>query len=160
MGVVVGQAYVVDVDSIEKLVRPKPWEGIKLEELGPWSWREVASWVDTEGAICCRNEKGGNYQIIISQKEKTVLAEIAYFLDQQGLKSSLNLTKNTGVYNLHILGAEIEARVIKEIEPFLRTENKRIQISEFKKKICEPRKLLWPSIRNAREILGLTNKSP
>lgn len=155
----VGREYVVKIDLIEKLQRPKPWEGIKLDEMRPWSWKEVASWVDTEGAVCCPTEKGSNYQILISQKEKQVLAEIAYFLNQQGLRSSLKLARATGVYNLHILGAEIEARVIKEIEPFIRTENKITQISEFKKSICRPRKTLWPSIKNAREILGLTDKS-
>ncbi len=88
-----------------------------------------------------------------------MLTEIASFLDQQGLHSSLLLSKAIGVYNLHITGAGIEARVIKEIEPFIRTENKMDQISEFKKSICKPRKTLWPSIRNAREILGLTDKA-
>ncbi|HEV2225189.1 MAG TPA: hypothetical protein VGR56_00110 [Nitrososphaerales archaeon] len=154
----IGKEYVIKIDSIEKLVRPKPWEGIRLDELKPWSWKEVASWVDTEGAVCCPTERGGTYQIQISQKEKKVLAEIAYFLDEQGLRSSLKLSKATGVYNLHITGVETMARVIKEVEPFIRTENKIIQISEFKKSICKPRRTLWSSIRNAREILGLTDR--
>lgn len=157
--ITVGREYVVKVDSVEKLVRPKPWEGIKLDGLEPWAWKEVASWVDTEGAICCPSDKGGNYQILISQKEKKVLAEIARFLDQHGIRFAMNLTKSTGVYNLRILGADNAARVVKEIEPFIRTENKIVQISNFKKSICKPRKRLWPSIRDAREILGLTNKA-
>lgn len=155
----IGREYVIRIDSIEKMARPVPWEGIKLAELFPWSWKEVASWVDTEGAVCCRSEKGGSYQILISQKEKKVLAEIAYFLNQQEIRSSLLLTKSTGVYNLHINGAETVARVIKEIEPYIRTENKILQISKFKQSICRPRNHLWPSIKNAREVLGLTNSS-
>jgi len=155
----VGREYVVRIDSVEKRARPIPWEGIKLEGPEPWSWKEVASWVDTEGAICARSEKGGNYQILISQKEKKVLAEIAHFLSQHGIRFTLDLTKSTGVYNLRILGADNVAKVIKEIEPFVRTENKIAQISEFEKSICKPRKRLWSSIRDAREILGLTNRA-
>ena len=88
-----------------------------------------------------------------------MLAEIALFLDAHGVSSSLLMDKTTGVYNLHVFGAGIVARVIKEIEPFIRTENKIAQISEFKKSICRQRKKLWPSIREARDVLGLTDKA-
>jgi hypothetical protein len=157
--ITIGKEYLIRIDSVEKLLRPKPWEGLKLDELRPWSWRELASWVDTEGAVCCPTERGGTYQILISQKERKVLAEIALFLDAHGVSSSLLMDKTTGVYNLHVFGAGIVARVIKEIEPFIRTENKIAQISEFKKSICRQRKKLWPSIREARDVLGLTDKA-
>jgi hypothetical protein len=76
----VGKEYVVGVDKIERTARrPSPWEGIRIEGAKPWSWEEVGSWVDTEGAICSRKEKTDNYQILISQKERNVLAEIAQF---------------------------------------------------------------------------------
>jgi len=158
----VGADYLIRIDSIEKLgLRPQSWQGLQLNELRPWSWKEVGSWVDTEGAVCSKTNKGtGNYQVIISQKEKRVLAEIAYFLNQQGLRSYISLTKSTGVYALHVGGAEAVARVIREIEPYIRTENKIHQISVFKESICWPRKRLWPSISKAREILGLVNLVP
>jgi hypothetical protein len=72
----------------------------------------------------------------------------------------LRLSKDTGVYNLHVGGAAAAAMVVREIEPFMRTENKAAQISGFKESVCRPRKHLSPSIRTTMEILGLVNRSP
>ena len=46
--------------------------------------------------------------------------------------------------------------MIREIEPYIRTVQKMEQIAEFKKIISKSRKVLQPSIRNARKIFGLT----
>ena len=46
--------------------------------------------------------------------------------------------------------------MIKNIEPFIRTVRKKEEIANFKESIARPRRTLWPTVRIARKILGLT----
>jgi hypothetical protein len=47
------------------------------------------------------------------------------------------------------------ATVVKNIEPYIRTENKKGQIQQFKESLSAPRKRLHEVIRDARKILDL-----
>ena len=149
--------YQITIDSIEKLPpRKKPWEGSEEADSIQWTWREVASWVDTEGWIGGNPKRGGYHEVYVCQKERKMLEGLGRFLESEGLNPKLILNRHDGVYRLHVSGAEQSARVIKNIEPFIRTVRKKEEIANFKESIVRPRKSLWPSIRIAREILGLT----
>ncbi|OLC83084.1 MAG: hypothetical protein AUJ08_05840 [Thaumarchaeota archaeon 13_1_40CM_3_50_5] len=152
-----GRMYQITIDSIEKLPpRKKPWEGSEEADSIQWTWREVASWVDTEGWIGGNPKRGGYHEVYVCQKERKMLEGLGRFLESEGLNPKLILNRHDGVYRLHVSGAEQSARVIKNIEPFIRTVRKKEEIANFKESIVRPRKSLWPSIRIAREILGLT----
>ncbi len=153
----IGETYRVSIDSIERIERKRQiWMlNDSLDKGLEWNWKEVASWVDTEGHIGVKTERGGNYLVGVSQKEKQVLEELGRFLYKQDFSVSMKYVKGTGTYTLEIIGAEHAARLVRLIEPHIRTENKKEEIERFKESLMKPRKLLWPSIRRAREILGL-----
>lgn len=65
------------------------------------------------------------------------------------------LDKSMGAYHAHLHRVEDVATVVKNIEPYIRTENKREQIREFKDSLSKPRKRLHGGIMKARKILGL-----
>jgi len=151
----VGKKYQVTVDSIEKLPGKRDtWQGREPIDSTGWTWRDVAAWIDTEG--CILTEQRGNYYLSVSQKERKVLQELCGFLNKHGLQPNLRLQKTTGVYRVEVRGTDQIAKIIKNIEPCIKTENKKKQIEQFKDKLMEPRKSLRPGIRIAREILGLT----
>ena len=47
------------------------------------------------------------------------------------------------------------ARVVKNIEPHIRTENKKTEIQEFKDNLAKPRAKLRASVIQARKIPGI-----
>ncbi len=148
-----GRMYRITIDSIEKL---PPRKGNEEADSIHWTWRDVAAWVDAEGWIAAKLRQGGNYGVHVTQKERKMLEGLGRFLESEGFHSRMTLNKNDGVYQIHVDAADQAARVIKNIEPFIRTVRKKEQIANFKESITRPRKNLWPSIRIAREILGLT----
>ena len=151
-----GRSYRITIDSIQKLPpRKNPWEGREAEGIH-WTWREVASWVDTEGWIGSNPKRGGYYDVCVCQKERKMLEGLGSFLESEGFHSRMTLNRNDGVYHLHVHGADQAARVIKNIEPFIRTVRKKEEIANFKESIARPRRTLWPTVRIARKILGLT----
>jgi len=151
-----GRSYSITIDSVEKLPpRKNPWEGREAEGIH-WTWREVASWVDTEGWIGSNPKRGGYYDVCVCQKERKMLEGLGSFLESEGFHSRMTLNRNDGVYHLHVHGADQAARVIKNIEPFIRTVRKKEEIANFKESIARPRRTLWPTVRIARKILGLT----
>jgi hypothetical protein len=125
----------------------------KLERLPiEWTWREIASWIDTEGRF--NSEKRGGYYADIAQKDKNVIQEICSFWHEQGLHPNMTIDKLVGCYHAHLHRVDI-AIVIKNTEPYMRTENKKEQIKQFKENVNDPRKTLHRGIRNARKILNL-----
>ncbi len=152
-----GEVYRMTIDTIEKEEKKhETWMLVDNPDSGRgWDWKDVASWVDTEGTILIHTNRGGRYDVAICQKERKVMEELGRYLYREHFPVSMNLQKNTGVYTLHVSGAENVARLTKEIEPYIRTENKKEEIDALKESLMKPRKLLWPSIRKAREILGL-----
>jgi hypothetical protein len=152
----IGETYQISIDSIERLREPAlHTEG---DATKPWSWNEVASWIDTEGAISGRHTPEGNFLVIVSQKEKEVLVELACFLEHEGLRSQITLNKHTGVYRVAVSRVEQVAKVTAMIEPFIRTRNKKGQIERFKNYLRKPRKSLRFRIREARSILNLQDQ--
>jgi hypothetical protein len=91
----------------------------------------------------------------VAQKEKAMLETLGAFFEKEGFVPKLRLNKADGVYQLHVDGAEQAARVIRNIEPFIRTVHRKEQIALFKESLRRKRKLLRPEIRNARKTLGL-----
>ena len=152
---VAGKEYELTIDSIEKLPSKRDtWQGLEPIGMTDWTWRDVAAWVDTEG--CIGASQKGNCYLTVTQKERKVLQELCAFLDKQGIQPKLRLLKGTGVYRVDVFGNDQMAKTIKNIEPYIRTENKKQQIEEFKDKLMAPRKSLRLRTRVAREILGLT----
>ncbi|TLX97726.1 MAG: hypothetical protein E6K96_02395 [Thaumarchaeota archaeon] len=152
---VAGKEYKLTIDSIEKLPSKRDtWQGLEPIGMTDWTWRDVAAWVDTEG--CIGASQKGNCYLTVTQKDRRVLQELCAFLDKQGIQPKLTLLKGTGVYVAEVFGNDQIAKTVKNIEPYIRTGNKKEQIAQFKDKLMAPRKSLKRRTRIAREILGLT----
>lgn len=67
----------------------------------------------------------------------------------------MTLDRSMGGWHAHLHRVDDVASVVKNIEPYIRTENKKEQIQQFKESLMEPRKKLHGGIRKAREILDL-----
>jgi hypothetical protein len=66
-----------------------------------------------------------------------------------------NLSKKSLIYELVTWGAEGLAKVIRNTEPYIRTENKRNQIAHCKQELARPRKRLEEKVVRARLLLGI-----
>lgn len=146
-----GTPYKITIDSVERIPSVRDsWE--KLERpSNEWSWKEIASWIDTEGRI---NTESG-YYADIAQKDKRVIQEICGFYDQRGLHPMMILDKSMGGWHAHLHRVDDVATVVKNVEQYIRTENKKEQILKFKESLMEPRKRLRGGIRKARKLLDL-----
>ncbi len=69
------------------------------------------------------------------------------------------LDKKTGAYYAFVQRTDHMAQVIKNVEPFIKTENKKRQIEAFKENLSRHRLHLEQNIVQAREILGLGRRS-
>ncbi|HEV2389092.1 MAG TPA: hypothetical protein VGS04_00045, partial [Nitrososphaerales archaeon] len=146
-----GKQYKITIDSIERIPSVRDsWE--KLERpSNEWTWKEIASWIDTEGRI---NTESG-YYADIAQKDKRVIQEICGFYDDHGLHPMMILNKSVGGWHAQLHRVDDVATVIKNIEPYIRTENKKEQIQQFKESLSAPRKKLHGGIRKARKVPGV-----
>jgi hypothetical protein len=147
-----GRPCEVTIEWVEKLPRPNDWRSGEKIDANDWSWREVASWIDTEGTIHAENR---SRYLSIGQKEKKVIQEICAFLENEGISSSMRLDRHTGVYYVVVNKVDDIARVIRNIEPYIRTVNKRREIEVFKEELAKPRAKLKTSVMYARRILGI-----
>jgi hypothetical protein len=148
-----GKQYEITINSIERIrsIRDS-WE--KLERpSNEWTWKEIASWLDTEGHF--DSESRGSFYSDIAQKDKRVIQEICGFYEEHGLHPNMVLDKDAGCYHATLHRVDDVATLIKNTEQFIRTENKKEQIREFKENLIAPRKKLHGGIRKARKILGL-----
>jgi len=142
-----GKEYEIAIDSIERIPSVRDsWERRDNPSL-PWTWKEIASWIDTEGRISGYAD--------IAQKDKKVIEEICTFYENHGLHPNMLLQKEVGCYHASLHKIDDVATVVKNIEPYIRTENKKEQIAQFKERLKAPRKRLYSAIINARRILGL-----
>ncbi len=148
----VGKSCTVVIDRIERLLKSDDWLSGSQMEIEGWTWKEIASWVDTEGTI--HTGRFARY-LSVAQKEKPVIQEIRAFLKREGVVSSLRLDKHTGVYYVMVSRVEHIATVIRNIEPFIRTENKKREVSAFKEELAMHRDRLRTSVIQARNILGI-----
>jgi hypothetical protein len=144
-----GKEYKVTINSVERIPSIRDsWE--KLERpSNEWTWKEIASWIDTEGRINTEN----GYYADIAQKDKKVIQEICAFYDEHGLHPNMTMQKSVGCYHAHVHRVDDVATVIKNIEPYIRTENKKEQIQQFKESLSKPRRKLHGGIMKARKIL-------
>ncbi len=146
-----GKEYKITINSVERIPSVRDsWEKLERPSI-EWTWKEIASWIDTEGRI---NSKTGFYSDI-AQKDKRVIEEICGFYDEHGLHPNMTLQKSVGCYHARLARVDDVATVIKNIEPYIRTENKKEQIQQFKERLSAPRKSLQSGIREARKILEL-----
>jgi len=143
----VGRSYEVVIDWIEKLPRPNEWRTGEEIDVNAWTWREISSWADTEGAI--------RTYLAIGQKDQKVIREICAFFDREGISCRVRLDSHTGVYYAVVSRIDDVAKIIAKIEPFIRTANKKMEIQGFKDFLAKPRKRLNTSVILARKILGI-----
>jgi hypothetical protein len=143
----VGERCKVVIDWIERLNRPNEWHTGEGVEESSWTWREVASWTDTEGAI--------RTYLSIGQKDQDVIRGICAFFEKEGITATMRLDGHTGVYYATVSRVDDVAMAIKNIQPFIRTKNKKMEMEGFKEYLAKPRKRLNSSIIRARKILGI-----
>jgi hypothetical protein len=65
------------------------------------------------------------------------------------------LQKSVGCYHTNLRRVDEVATVVKNIEPYIRTENKKEQIHQFKESLSAPRERLHGVVREARKTLDL-----
>jgi hypothetical protein len=146
-----GKKYRITINSVERIPSVRDsWEKLEQPSM-PWTWKEIASWIDTEGRVNTEN----GYYADIAQKDRKVIQEICAFYDEHGLHPNMTMQKSVGCYHAHLHRVDDVATVIKNIEPYIRTENKKEQIQQFKKSLSEPRRRLQGGIMRARKILDL-----
>ena len=144
---VVGRVCKVHIESFEELPRPNDWRTGQTIDASTWTWREIASWTDTEGAI--------RTYLSIGQKDQRVIREICAFFDKNGIQAIMRLDRHTGVYYAIVTRMDEVAKAIVNIEPFIRTANKKVEIQHFTDYIAKPRRRLKTSIVLARKILAI-----
>lgn len=156
-----GETYQVRIESITKqevaLSEPEAKMG------GVWDWVLVAAWIDTEGCFVA-NASCSTFTVSIYQKEKLPLIGICAFLRKQGVEctvypttttDSRDPTKTRHGYVVVAAGPEDVAKVIRNTEPYIRTQNKRNQIAHFKAELAKPRKRLEERVIRSRLLLGI-----
>lgn len=156
--IMVGAQYSVRIDSILKMAGRDDWHNRDETDYDDWTWRDIAAWVDTEGSIHANQTKGSRY-LRIGQKEKKIIQQIWTFLKSHSIECSMFLDENTGVYYVSVDRTDHIALVIKNVEPFIRTENKKREIDAFRKFLAVPRKRLHAVILEARKILDVEEAS-
>lgn len=151
--VVIGATYTVTIDAIEKMPDYSIWRNTVGVSPNDWTWRDIAAWMDTEGSIYAA-ELGSRY-LRIGQKEERIIQQICAFLSNNSIECSMFLDENTGVYYVSVDRTNQIAKVIKNVEPFIRTENKKREIAAFKEYLAKPRRRLQAVVLEARTILGV-----
>lgn len=151
--ITVGASYSVKIHSMEKIASHETWRFLDGIPGDDWTWRDVAIWIDTEGSIHA-DEFGSRY-LRIGQKDEKVIQQICAFFRKHSIVCSMFLDENTGVYYASVDRTDHIAWVIKNVEPFIRTENKKREIVAFKRYLAMSRKRLQAVIIEARQILGV-----
>jgi len=147
-----GSKYKVYVNEIREVVSESP---IRKSESERWDWKLVAAWVDTEGSF---STKPNTLRATIAQKERGPLEGIRSFLEKEGIRSKIiSVYKwDREYFNLITMGGmEDLATFVVNIEPYIRTNNKKEQIARLKMEISRKTKLDSVHRKNARRILGL-----
>jgi hypothetical protein len=156
-----GETYEIRISSISKL------EVVLSEQEGRlgaiWDWVQVAAWIDTEGYFQA-DASTSAYRVGIQQKEKLPLMGICAFLRRRGLNAPWPPLRARTRGSLPRLvtdspsstwGAEGLAKIIRNTEPYIKTQNKRNQIARCKKELAKPRKRLEEKVIRARLLLGI-----
>jgi hypothetical protein len=147
-----GSKYKVYVDKIQEVVGEFP---TKKSESEKWDWKLVAAWVDTEGSF---STKPNTLRATITQKERGPLEGIRSFLEKEGIRSKIISTYKWDREYFNLItkgGMEDLATFVVNIEPYIRTNNKKEQIARLRMEISRKTKLDSVHRKNARRILGL-----
>ncbi len=156
-----GETYEIRIESVARKEITLSEQEIRLGEI--WDWEMVAAWIDTEGCYIA-DASTSTYTVRIYQKEALPLSGICAFLRAHGVECTVTSTlaenprdscKKSHIYELVTWGAEGLARVIRNTEPYIRTQNKRNQIIQCKEELARPRKRLEEKVVRARLLLGI-----
>ena len=116
-------------------------------EQRPWTWSEVASWIDTEGTMSSGIKKtdGKAYcNFSVAQKERKVLDSLCDFIREvTGKHCSVYYAKKAKAYYAQWSSKEAVEITLKQIEPYLRTQRKKDQ--------CAKVRLMLPLIITEKE---------
>lgn len=105
-------------------------------------WKLFGAWLDTEGnisSVITRMRKGDrvsrrrDYELAIYQDEKEVMESLQGFLLKSGVsRPYLYQDRRTGVWALKVYRIKDIERIIREVEPYLLTQKKRLQVEKFR----------------------------
>ena len=106
-------------------------------------WKLFGAWLDTEGSISSiitRMKKSNRtglkraHELAVYQDEKEVLELLRDFLIRSGIpRPYLYRNQKTGVWALKIYRPEDIERIIYNVEPFILTQKKKLQIEKFRR---------------------------
>ncbi|HEV2120503.1 MAG TPA: hypothetical protein VGS11_10450 [Candidatus Bathyarchaeia archaeon] len=156
-----GETYEIRIGSVSRKQALLSDQETRLGDI--WDWELVAGWIDIEGCYIA-DASHGTYAVRIYQKEKLPMIGICAFLRAHGVDCTVvsTLTPNPSNpsqkcrgYSLVTWGAEGLARIIRNTEPYIRTQNKRNQIAHCKEELAKPRKRLEEKVIRARLMLGI-----
>lgn len=117
---------------------------VHREAASEWvDWKVLAAWIDAEGNLGTRNrartrnrsenKSHRDYCLSISQKERAPLENICSFLNREGINAKIF----SGPKESHLIAIRTVSdldRVVTKTEPFLMTDNKRLQYEEYRKR--------------------------
>jgi hypothetical protein len=100
-------------------------------------------WLDTEGSlssVITRMRKGDrvgrrrDYELAVYQNEREVMEFLRDFLIKSGVfHPYLYQNRRTGVWALKVYRIKDIERIIQEVEPYLLTLKKRLQVEKFRR---------------------------
>jgi hypothetical protein len=106
-------------------------------------WKMFGVWLDTEGSlssVITRMRKGDrvgrrrDYELAVYQNERDVMEFLRDFLIRSGIFNPyLYQKRRTGVWALKVYRIKDIERIIQEVEPYLLTLKKRLQVEKFRR---------------------------
>ncbi len=139
---------------------------IKSTEQRPWTWSELASWIETEGTVSGGVKKDGRAycNMSVAQTEREVLDSLCSFVRAAtGKRCAVHFAKGAAAYYAQWSSKEAIEKVIAETEPYLRTQRKRKQYAKARLTLLsimterEQRVRAAASAREAKRMKRLLN---
>jgi hypothetical protein len=106
-------------------------------------WKMFGVWLDTEGSlssVITRMRKGDrvgqrrDYELAVYQNERDVMEFLRDFLVKSGISNPyLYQDQRTGVWALKVYRIKDIERIIQEVEPYILTLKKRLQVEKFRR---------------------------
>ena len=106
-------------------------------------WKMFGVWLDTEGSlssVITRMRKGNrvgqrrDYELAVYQDEREVMESLRDFLIKSGISHPyIYQDRRTGVWALKVYRIKDIERIIQEVEPYLLTLKKRLQVEKFRR---------------------------
>jgi len=126
-------------------------EGEKPMSSRPMNACERGNWIDTEGNISLVPTP----VIVITQKDFQALQDYCEGAKRDSIPCRVKRDPRVGAYRAFITGAHNVAKEITLTQPYIRTQEKKRQIERLRRYLAQPRKKLYPTIREARKILRI-----